>query len=298
MGKALRCFQEDLRGKSYTTVETGLRVVEVARITGSVDKCRQLDGRFLPLRRRDRGERQRRARLAAALASDMARKSLPPVSLYRHGGVYYVLDGHRRVAAYREAGVLYVEANVTDVVLQGDEEAVRAAVSRRRFEAETGLLNLRLAVEAGYADLHAQIASWPDQEAERPKPGPPAGRPEPGPREADLRAVDLKAKARGWYSQQFLPACRQIRDSGLLESFPGLREGDLYVLVLRFHRDFDSGFSRGSGFAALLSRFLAAARARRARLRLLGPFQPLRRLFGRRSRLPGGPPRPTPPRSP
>ncbi len=241
MSRSLRCFQEDLRGRSYTTVDGGLRVVEVARITGSVDKCRELDARFRPLRRKDRGERQRRARLVEAMKVG-ARAAVPPVELYRHGGVYYVLDGHRRVAAAKEAGAVYLDALVTDVALQGDEAAVRAAVGRRRFEAETGLVNLRLSGEAGYADLLEQIAACGPVEAH------PAG---------------LKEKARRWYSDTFLPACRRIRGSGLLASFPGLREGDLYVLVLRFHRDFDSGFARGADFERVLARFLASGRRRR-----------------------------------
>ena len=275
MSKGLRCFQEDLRGKSYTTVEEGLRVVEVACIAGSVDKCRELDRRFRPLRRRDRGERQRRARLAAAMRVE-ARAAVPPVELYRHGGLYYVLDGHRRVAAALEAGAVYLDALVTDVVLLGDEAAVRAAVGRKRFEAETGLVNLRLAGEAGYADLLRRI--------EGTAPGTEHG------------GSDLKELARRWYSGEFLPACRRIRGSGLLELFPGRREGDLFVLVLRFHRDFDSGFPRGADFERVLDRFVASSRRRRrlgGRLEHLGRFMRLGRLAGllrpRRRGPPGAP---------
>ena len=261
MGRSLRCFQEDLQGKRYTTVEEGFRVVEVARIGGSVDKCRELDARFRPLRRRDRGERQRRARLAAAMRVE-AGIALPPVELYRHGGLYYVLDGHRRVAAALAAGAVYLDALVTGVVPQGDEAAVRSAVGRRRFEAQTGLVNLRLADESGYADLLRRVTGF----------------------EAGLGNPDLKEKARGWYSEEFLPACRRIRESGLPRLFPGRREGDLFVLVLRFQRDFDSGFPRAAGFGQVLDRFLAASRRRRGLAGLLAGL-------GRLVRRPPSPPR-------
>jgi hypothetical protein len=227
-------------GKSYTTVENGLRVVEVGRITGSVDKCGELDRRFRPLRRRDRGERQRRARLAAAMSDPLPGRPIPPVSLYRYAGHYFVVDGHRRVAAALAAGIEYLDAYVTDVVLQGNRAAVQASLSRKRFEAETGLMNLRLDQEAGYTDLLAQIAEFP-------------------------------GGARAWYSSVFLPACRQIEKSGLPELFPDLRAGDLYVLVLRFHRDFDSGFPRGADFQAVLDRFIAF-RGRRGFWRRLWQF--------------------------
>jgi hypothetical protein len=38
-------------------MDAGLRVVEVEKIIGTVDKFGELDRRFRPLRRRDRGER-------------------------------------------------------------------------------------------------------------------------------------------------------------------------------------------------------------------------------------------------
>jgi hypothetical protein len=43
-------------------------------------------------------------------------RSLPPVELYRLGNIYYVLDGHHRVAAARLNGQLELDAQVVDFV--------------------------------------------------------------------------------------------------------------------------------------------------------------------------------------
>ena len=56
-------------------------------------------------------------RFAAVFAAREAGLSLPPVTLYRAAGGYYVLDGHHRVAVARALGDDTIRA---DVVLVGD----------------------------------------------------------------------------------------------------------------------------------------------------------------------------------
>ena len=42
------------------------------------------------------------------------REELPPVSLYKVGGFYFVLDGHHRVSVARFHGVEWIDAYVTE----------------------------------------------------------------------------------------------------------------------------------------------------------------------------------------
>ena len=41
-------------------------------------------------------------------------EALPPVSLYKVGGFYFVLDGHHRVSVARYHGVEWIDADVTE----------------------------------------------------------------------------------------------------------------------------------------------------------------------------------------
>ena len=43
-------------------------------------------------------------------------EELPPVSLYKVGGLYFVLDGHHRVSVARYHGVEWIDAYVTEFV--------------------------------------------------------------------------------------------------------------------------------------------------------------------------------------
>jgi hypothetical protein len=105
----LLCF-DDLRkipgalGRIYR----GMRTVPVAQIGGSVGRCSEFDRGFMPARA-SVGERWKRIDRAFHRS-----EGLPPVSLYKVGGFYYVLDGHHRVSVARYHGVEWVDAHVTE----------------------------------------------------------------------------------------------------------------------------------------------------------------------------------------
>ena len=260
MSKSLKCFHEELQGRQYATMPVGLRVIEINRIVGSLDKCEELKRDFRPRRRLTRKERHRRTRMDRMFASYDSGSSLPPIEAYLYRGEYYVVDGHRRMASALSVRREFIDANVTEVVLSSDRRSQEDAVSRRAFEQETGLTKVRLANEAGYRFLALEI------------------------RESSGDG-DFKAAARDWYSQVYLPACRALQHAGLPEMFPGMREGDLFVMVLRFQRELDSGFERGGDFETLLARFLSA----RSRLRWSLRRCPLCRAAGRLLRSNQGP---------
>lgn len=259
MRRKLKCFYDEAKEKTYTTRELGLQVVEVDKIIGTLDKCGELDRRFKPRRRRDRAERFRRARLVEAYESLTSNPSLPPIELYRYRREYYVVDGHRRVAAALQAGREFLDAYVTDVIPLEDRKAQEGAVSRRKLELETGLKNVRLNYESGYQDLLQEIAGYAAQ-------------------------GDLKEKARIWYSKVFLPACREIERTDLKDLFSGLRDGDIFVMIVRFYRNFDSGFPRSSDFESVFSMFISDRKRLKVRLRrlplirtLVSVFKPIRK---------------------
>jgi hypothetical protein len=104
------CFGEvsEALGARGGGVRLGLRTVPTERIAGSVGRCSEFDRAFLPANARV-GERWKRVDRVFHRAV-----ALPPVSLYKVGGYYFVLDGNHRVSVYRYHGVEWVDAYVTE----------------------------------------------------------------------------------------------------------------------------------------------------------------------------------------
>jgi hypothetical protein len=94
--------------RAHNRVRRGIRVVDTDKIVGSVGRSKDFDRRFLPLRA-STGGRWKRVDVAFHRGED-----LPPVSLYKLDGAYFVLDGNHRVSVARYHGVRAVEAEVTE----------------------------------------------------------------------------------------------------------------------------------------------------------------------------------------
>lgn len=94
----------------------GLGVVPVSAIVGTASAlpgARRAD--FLPVAGHEPADwRVRWTRLEAAARS---LTPLPPVELVKAGDGYWVVDGHNRVALARSTGQLWIDADVTEVVL-------------------------------------------------------------------------------------------------------------------------------------------------------------------------------------
>jgi hypothetical protein len=105
----LLCF-DDLRkipgamGRIYR----GQRTVPLAEIAGRVGRCSEFDGDFMPARA---SVEERWKRIDRAFHRD---EKLAPVSLYKVGGIYFVLDGHHQLSVASYHGVVWMEAYVTE----------------------------------------------------------------------------------------------------------------------------------------------------------------------------------------
>lgn len=86
----------------------GRRTVEVPRIVGSVGKHEQFDQNFMPLSGAS-PEKWKRIDRAFRLGQE-----LPPVSLLKLGGAYFVHDGNYRVSVARFHGVEWIDAEVIE----------------------------------------------------------------------------------------------------------------------------------------------------------------------------------------
>jgi hypothetical protein len=255
--RGVKCFNDEVRKYgTYATIEAGLRVIEVKRITGSVDKCRELDRRFRTRRRRDRRERWRRSRFDG---QSLQFYSIPPIDVYLLSGEYFVIDGNRRVAAAKEYGLEFMDAQVTECIPHGDREAQSGAVSRRLFEQQTGLKNIRLDYTSGYADLLEEVREYTE-------------------------GGNIAECARLWYSDVYLPRIRMIGESELKKRYEHTREGDLYLMVSRFFKELMGGIPEDAGFEGVISAFLFARRLRSRRFFRRFPLRQVYKLL--RGRVP------------
>ena len=106
----LLCFEEVRRIPRAAVGRfcRGTTTVPVEQIGGSVGRCSEFDRGFMPAK--DSVE-ERWKRIDRAFHRG---EELPPVSLYKVGGFYFVLDGHHRVSVARYHGVEWIDAYVTE----------------------------------------------------------------------------------------------------------------------------------------------------------------------------------------
>ena len=90
-------------GQSYV----GMREIPINRIVGSVDRAVDFDRFFRP---RHRGDLKRRLN---GLREAFGDRPMPPISVYEASDLYFVSDGHHRVALAREEGAEFIDAEVT-----------------------------------------------------------------------------------------------------------------------------------------------------------------------------------------
>ena len=199
----------------------GVQTERVEQIAGSLNRYHQFDREFLPTQD---DTSSRWMSVNRAFYQDV---SLPPVVLYKVGQVYFVVDGHHRVSVAREQNQEFIDAevrecatrvNITPDIKLEDLEILEDKV---HFLERTALdylrpgANIKLTVPDGFERILEHIA------VHRYFMG------------LDLkRDITEQEAVTHWYDTVYLPIVEVIRESGVLEDFPGKTEGDLYLWVL------------------------------------------------------------------
>lgn len=210
-----------LRAVSQTNL--GLQQVPLKNIIGSVNRTSDFDRGFRPL---SDGDQSRWANVKAAMTSPFT-AGVPPVSLYKIGEAYFVMDGNHRISIANEMGIDSVEAYVTEVKTKVPlsssftlEELVEKAAFADFLE-DTHLdrilpgIDLSLKRIENYPLLreHINVHQYYmgiDQN----------------------REVSFDAAALDWYDHVYSPVIRIIEDSELRYEFPEITITDLYLWVL------------------------------------------------------------------
>lgn len=203
----------------------GEREIPLDRIAGTAappGKAAEFDPAFLPVHRRLRDRWQR---LYTAMTEG---DELPPIDVYRLGGSYFVIDGHRRVSVARSLDRPTIPARVIEI-------RTRAPVPEGIGAGDL----LRMAEYAAFLELTELDRLRPEARLEVSRLG----------RYDELMThilghryflglergaeVPLPEAAASWYDNVFVPVRDLIRRHGILDTLPGWTEVDAYVEITK-----------------------------------------------------------------
>lgn len=197
----------------------GLCTVEIEKIVGSVGRYQDFTRAFLPLN----PDPVKLRRLRAAFAKQ---EKVPPVKLYKIGEIYFVEDGHHRVAAAKESGARFIDAEVVEFI--------------PNVPLEPGITEKDLLIKAEYSEFLRQT------KLDKLRPGQRIEFTELGKYKKLLEHIEVHryflSRERGqevpfeeavvsWYDNVYMPLVEAFRRSEILNFFPGRTEADLYLWV-------------------------------------------------------------------
>jgi hypothetical protein len=211
-----------LRAVGQTYV--GVRPIPLGQIVGSDGRVRDFDRIFSP--RRDE-VRNRLARVAGAFPEG----EFPPITAYRLGDAYFVVDGHHRVALARRLGMETIDAEVTRMrarwPLTSGADAVELTHAEQewRFFDESGLgrarprAHIRFSRPVGYRELldHVERHGYRLM--------------------LDRARVLTRAEvAADWFDRVYQPLTRAIRASRLKGACANATDADLFLWIQGLRR--------------------------------------------------------------
>lgn len=202
----------------------GHQVVPLDHVVGSEGRYSDFDRRFLP---RSDQLKQRWSRISSA---HQQAEVLPPVELYKISDVYFVRDGNHRVSVARQQGQDYIDAYVTELLVDvplTPDLSLRHLLLKEEYSdflTWTDLQVLRPDQRIEFSELGGYLELVRHINAHRYYLG-----------QQQEEAIDRDMAVTSWYDNVYLPIVREIRTHQLLSYFPGRTEADLYRWIIE-HR--------------------------------------------------------------
>jgi hypothetical protein len=205
--------------------DAGLQTVAVERIVGSVDRSADFRRGFAARRSLSRSR-------LAALRAAFGDGDLPPIDVYEAGGLFFVSDGHHRVALARERGTEYLDAHVTrlqtNYELPPDVDVAQLVHTeqQRLLMEDSGLGRahpdavIEFARPRGYPELLETIKAHGYDLARR---------------RGELPSQEEGAA--DWYAHVYLPGVAAVHRAGLPRAYPFKTEADLFLWIYERRRD-------------------------------------------------------------
>jgi hypothetical protein len=184
----------------------GLQTIRLDTIVGTVDSARDFDRKFRPTSTR---VRERWERLALAQRRG---EPLPPIDVYRIGGLHFVQDGHHRVSIAIAIGATTIEAYVTEILTVVPAVGIRRRGDllvkdyQRLFRSrvplpEQAYAKITVTDPWSYAELGEAVEAW-------------------GYRcmQDEHRFMDRGEVARRWFAEEYRPVVRMLRGADMTGS--------------------------------------------------------------------------------
>lgn len=185
--------------------DIGLQIVGLDTIIGTVDRARDFDRWFHP---RARIDRRRWIRLDRA---QRLGEFIPPISLYRVGGLHFVRDGHHRVSVALALQLRTIDAFVTEITTQLDAVGIRRRDDLMTKHQLRGFLervplpgselaSITLTRPRSYPELAEAVEAWGFRLMHR-----------------EGHYLDRATVAARWYAEEYQPVVRMLGDACLLD---------------------------------------------------------------------------------
>ncbi|NMH93204.1 ParB N-terminal domain-containing protein, partial [Pseudonocardia bannensis] len=158
-------------------------------------------------RPRSQRTRKRWERLAVAQRRG---ETIPPIDVYRVGGLHFVRDGHHRVSVAHALGLRTIEAKVTEVTTRIDPNGIvhrgdlitkdlRRVLLDRVPLSGRALESITVTDPWSYAELSKTVEAWGFRLMQH-----------------EGRFLDRETVARRWWSEEFTPVVRMLRQAELI----------------------------------------------------------------------------------
>jgi hypothetical protein len=215
----------------------GLRTVPIAKIVGSEGRYQDFNRYFLPRHNYLRG---RWIRVDTAHHQQL---TLPPVTLYEIGGLYFVRDGNHRVSVGRLQNVEFIDAEVISLgsrlTLEPGltEDQLRKAVislEKEEFFKQTGLDQHRQGVflEFTTTGRYDEIIRHINGHKYYLNLG-------------QAEEISFEEAMLSWHDNVYEPIVRLIESEQFLRYFRGRTAADLYVWIVRHWDDLKKKYGQG-----------------------------------------------------
>lgn len=204
----------------------GMQIVPVKLIVGSEGRYKDFDNKFFP---KSMHLKTRWEHIDMAHIQDI---SLPPISLYELGGVYFVRDGNHRVSVAKAKGIEFIDAEVVSLqseikLAPGDslQKMIRQVIDyeKRIFYSETCFGDitdywvLDFSVPGQYDVIYNHILTHKyyinmNKTVE----------------------IPLDKAILSWFNTVYLPVIRIIDKNHIMRFFKGRTKSDMYVWIIKY----------------------------------------------------------------
>nr|MBP3283235.1 transcriptional regulator [Treponema sp.] len=230
-------------------VYMGMKTVPVNMIVGSEGRYQDFDNKFFP---KNMHLKTRWEHIDMAHIQDI---SLPSISLYELGGVYFVRDGNHRVSVAKAKGIEFIDAEVVSLQSEiklrpGDslQKMVKQVIEyeKRVFYGETGFGDvtdfwcLDFSIPGQYDVIYNHILTHKYYINMN-----------------KTEEIGMDKAMMSWFLTVYMPVIKVIDKHKIMKAFKKRTKSDLYVWVIKYWDEIKQKFGEDYSIDDMADSFLA-----------------------------------------